>query len=81
MCSPGEQDEQLYMEKSLKTRKATLRSPERSTNLEELVSLKDMLDCVEWKENEERFFEILIPQEPKVREENEDQGSETHPII
>ncbi len=63
MCSPVCQDEKFYIEKSLKVKVATIKSPERSSNHEEqLISLKDILDSEEWKENEERFFEMVIPQ-------------------
>ena len=46
-----------------------MRSPAKSQE-DELISLKEMLDSDFWNENEERFFEIVIP----AKEENDEQG-------
>ena len=46
-----------------------MRSPAKSQE-DELISLKEMLDSDFWNENEERFFEIVIP----AKEENDEEG-------
>ncbi len=60
------QDEQFYKEKSIRGRRGTQRSPERLSQNEELLSLKDILNSSDWKEDEERFFEIISPQNSQV---------------
>ena len=46
----------------MKGKRSTFKSPERSTtHVEELFSLRDMIDNTDWKEDEEKFFEIIIP--------------------
>ena len=70
-ASPSGKNEDYYNEKSLKGKRSTIKSPERSNLTEDLFSLRDMIDNVDWKEDEERFFEIIIPQDLKEDEEEE----------
>jgi hypothetical protein len=77
--SPSGQNEDYYMEKSLKAKRSTIKSPERSTHIEDLFSLRDMIDNIDWKEDEEKFFEIIIPQNPKEEKEDEDEGLTDNP--